>query len=331
MFFMYKNYLTDYTESIEQLALSFEYIITNSNVRAKAKSEGFYSTGHGIGSKNFYIGNNLTVGLISLEIENSDACILSIPQNGQYEATLSKKVTKKFSPKSGGIILPSKHIFYSAITNAVDDLIMIIDMKKLKPIFEKNYSYNSKKIEASFIGLDLKSEKALSVVNFIKSTLETAINFPDLRESLLIKSNVEELSALYLTDLIAEALNITYNIKNTAPDLDLVAKAEELIEENPGKYFTIREIADDTFTTPRNLQLAFKKHRAYSPMRFLKEKKFHLAKKMILNGQARSSIKSIALSAGISDINRFSKHYKDFFGELPSETFQKAINKSAYS
>jgi hypothetical protein len=50
-------------------------------------------------------------------------------------ATVSKKVTKKYSPDSGGIILPSQHIRYEAITNHVDDLIMIIDMKKLKPTF----------------------------------------------------------------------------------------------------------------------------------------------------------------------------------------------------
>jgi len=320
---MYKNYLTDYTESIEQLALSFEYIITNSIVRAKATPKGFYSTGHGIGSKNFYVGNNLTVGLISIEIENSNACILSIPQNGQYEATISKKVTKKFSQKSGGIILPSQHICYSAITNAVDDLIMIIDMKKLKPIFEKNYNYNSEKIEASFIGLDLKNKKALSIVNFIKSTLETAINFPDLIESLLIKSNIEELSALYIADLIAESLNIPYNLKSTSPDLDLVVEAEELIEENPDKYYTIREIAEDTFTTPRNLQIAFKKYRSYSPMHFLKERKFHKARKLILNAQFGTTIKSVALSAGILDMNRFSIYYKQLFDELPSETMQR--------
>jgi len=320
---MYKNYLTEYTESIDEVSRSFEYIIVNSIVSSKAKSEGFYSTGHGIGSKNFYIGNNVTKALISIEIENSNACILTIPQNGQYEATISKKVTKKFSPKSGGIILPSQHIFYNAITNYVDDLILIIDMKKLEPIFKKNYNYNFKNIPTTFIRLNLKNRKVFSIVNFIKSTLETTKNFPHLRESLLIKSNIEEISALYITDLIAEALNIPYNFKNTSPDLELVVKAEELIEMKADKYFTIGEIADDTFTSPRNLQVAFKKYRSYSPMHFLKERKLHKARKLILNAQFGTTIKSITLSVGILDVNRFSMHYKQLFDELPSETMKK--------
>ena len=313
---MDKTYLTDYTESIEEFSQAFEFLVANAKVRAKAKSEGFYSTGQGIVSKNFYIGNNLTVGLISIEVKYSDSIILSIPKNGRYKATLSKKVTKTFSPNRGGIILPTPYIIYEAITNQVDDLIIIIDLKKLKPIFRKNYNYDAETISTSFISLQLKNEKVLSVVNFIKSTLETAMKFPHLRTSLLLKSNIEEISALYMADLIAEALKIPYHVKYSSPDSKLVAKAEELMQENPAEYFTIREIANSTFTTPRNLQLAFKKHRPYPPMHFLKERKLHGARKLILNSQSDSTIKSIVLSAGILDINRFSKQYKQLFGGI---------------
>ena len=165
------------------------------------------------------------------------------------------------------------------------------------------------------------------MVNFIKATSETTINFPGLRESLLLKSNIEELSALYITDLIAEALNIPYIFKNISPDLEIVLKAEKFIGENPDKYFTIGEITDDTFTSPRNLQLSFKKHRTYSPMQFLKERKFRKARKLILNSLPEATIKSIVLSAGILDINRFSKHYKQLYGELPSKTLKRSIIK----
>ncbi len=320
---MDKNYLTDYTESIEELSESFEFLVVNSTVTSKAKPEGFSSTGHGIVSKNFYVGNNLTEGLISIEIKHSESCILSIPKDGKYKATVSKTITKKFSPKAGGIILPSHHISYDAITNQVDDLIMIIDMKRLKTILMKNYSFNANSIPTSFIRLKKKNKKVLSVVNFIESTLETAKNFPHLRESLLLKSNIEEISALYVADVIAEALKLPFNFKNTSPNIDLVLKAEELIEASPEKYFTIGEIADTIFTSPRNLQIAFKKHRRYSPMHFLKEKKFHKARKLLLHAQSGLKIKSIALSAGILDLNRFGMNYKEYFGELPSETLKK--------
>ncbi len=320
---MDKNYLTDYIESIDELSESFEFLLANSTVRSKAKPEGFYSTGQGIVSKNFYVGNNLTEGLISIDIKNSESCILSIPKAGRYKATISNKVTKKFSPKTGGIILPSPHVCYEAITNQVDDLIIIIEMKKLKAILIKNYSYSANSLPVSFIRLKKKNKKVLSVVNFIESTLETAKNFPHLRASLLIKSNIEEISALYVADLIAESLKLPFNFKNTSPDIDLVLKAEELINARAENYFTIREIADSMFTSPRNLQIAFKKHRNYSPMHFLKEKKFHKARKLLLHAKSGSTIKSIALSAGILDLNRFGMNYKAIYGELPSETIKK--------
>lgn len=325
---MDKSYLTDYTESIAELSQSFEFLVANSTVTSKAKSEGFSSSGQGITSKNFYIGNNLTEGLISIDVKNSESCILSIPKAGRYKATVSNKVTKKFSPKAGGMILPSDHICYEAITNKVDDLIIIIEMKKLKTILMKNYSYDTNSLPTSFIRLKKKNKKVLSVINFIESTLETAKNFPHLRASLLIKSNIEDIAALYVADLIAEALKLPFSFKNTSPDIDLVLKAEELIEARPETYFTIQEIADNMFTSPRNLQIAFKKHRTYSPMYFLKEKKFHKAKKLLLNAKPGTTIKSIAQSAGILDLNRFGMTYKDFFGELPSETLKEALRES---
>ncbi len=320
---MDKSYLTDYTESIEEVSQSFEFLVANSTVTSKAKPKGFYSKGSGIVSKNFYIGNNLTEGLISIEVENSDSCILTIPTDGRYKVTVSKKVTKKFSPKAGGIILPSHHICYEAITNKIDDLIMIIDMKRIKTILIMNYSYKANDLPTSFIRLKKKNIKVLSIINFIESNLETAKNFPHLTASLLIKSNIEEISAFYVADIIAEALKLPYKVKKKSPKKNLVLKAEELIDANPEKYFTILEIADSVFTTPRNLQIAFKKHRPYSPMHFLKERKFHKARKLLLHAQPGSTIKSIALSSGILDLNRFGMNYKALFGELPSEILKK--------
>jgi hypothetical protein len=79
-----------------------------------------------------------------------------MPKNRPYKGTLSRKGAKKFSPNSGGIILPSPHIYDVAITNRVDDLIIIIDMKKLRPVFKKNYNYNAKSITTPFISLHIK-------------------------------------------------------------------------------------------------------------------------------------------------------------------------------
>jgi hypothetical protein len=41
-----------------------------------------------------------------------------------------------------------------------------------------------------------------------------------------------------------------------------------------------------------------------------------------LKAQFGTTIKSVALSAGILDINRFNMHYNQLLDELPSETIQ---------
>lgn len=322
---MVRSYLTDYTEDIKELSAAFEDLIQNSKVVSSAKPKVFYSTGHGIIADNFYVGNNLTVGLSSIEVKNAESCILSIPNEGEYSVSISNEKSVKFSKESGGIVLPSDVVLYEAISDRIEDLIIIIDKVKLRSVFKRNYNYDFDKIEAKLIHLLMNDSKVSSVVNFIKSTLETAKNFPHLRESLLVKSNIEEITALYISDLIAHSLNISFNHINAPADLNLVIAAEKLIEKAPEKFSTVLEIADKTLTSPRNLQLAFKKHRSYSPMNFLKERKIHLARKLLLNASSNETIKNIAITSGIVDVNRFGKHYYSYFNELPSETLKNRV------
>lgn len=208
---MKQSYLTEYTESIEKLSESFEYIISNSKVNLKAVPKGFYSSGEGIVSENFYVGNNLTKGLISIEIEKSESYILSIPKNGKYTVNCSNEKRKKFSRKRGGIVFPAEYVVYTSETDKVDDLIIIVSKKKLNQVLSRNYNYNIDKYSPSFIDLTTDNEKVNAVISFIESTLKSAKNFQHIRESLLIKSNIEEIAVLYIADLIADALEIPFH------------------------------------------------------------------------------------------------------------------------
>ena len=86
---------------------------------------------------------------------------------------------------------------------------------------------------------------------------------------------------------------------------------------------TVQEIADRVFTSPRNLQKAFKKYREYTPLQFLKERKLQRAYYMLKDSYHSGSVKNVAISVGIFDINRFGKYYFDQFGEYPNETLKK--------
>lgn len=320
-----KNYfITESTTSVESFSKSFEFLISNSKVTTKTSSDTFKSFGDGIISNNFYIGNNHTENLDEIEVQNSDACILSIPKVGHYSTKISNQSFHDFTSESGGIILPVDKVLYKANTDIVDDLIIIISMEDLKPILEKNYDIRT--IDKRFLKLVIKNEKVSSVRNFIESTLQTAKNFPHIRESLLVKTNLKEIATLLMADLVADSLKIP-PITVNSPDSILVKRAEEYIENECGNLFTIQEIANYLFTSPRSLQKAFKRHRDYSPMQFLKNRKLKRAHKLLLTQNSINyTVKQVALSAGILDLNRFSKYYFELFGELPSNTLDK-VNK----
>jgi len=102
--------------------------------------------------------------------------------------------------------------------------------------------------------------------------------------------------------------------------------AEEYIDGHCETVFNIQQVADKLFTTPRNIQMAFKKYRSYSPMQFVKSRKLHKAHKNIISSNdPRCTVKEFALGVGIFDLNRFGKYYFEIFGELPSETLKKTF------
>ena len=75
-----------------------------------------------------------------------------------------------------------------------------------------------------------------------------------------------------MAELIADTLQIP-PVTSYLPDLMLVRKAEELIDGECADIFTIHELASKLNSNPRSIQIAFKKHRDYSPMQFLRERK----------------------------------------------------------
>lgn len=318
---MENYYLTETTTSIDDITKSFEYLITNSTITSRATSDKFKSTGEGIISENFYIGNNLTRYLNDIEVLNSSSCILTIPKSGKYSTKVSNQIYKHSAGKLGGIVLPTDRILYKANTDVVDDLIIIIKMDDLKSILIKKYNITN--IDNNYIPLNVKKVKVSSVCDFIESTIKTARYFPHLRDSLLVRSNIKEIATLIIADLIADYLNISPD-KNDSLDLALVRRAEEFIENECEKIFTIQEIALQLFTSPRSLQKAFKKYRHYTPIQFLKNRKLYKAHKLLINKNDPMSVKKAALSVGILDLSRFSKYYTEIFGELPSKTIEKS-------
>ena len=311
-------------EKVGETALmdeSLGSIIDGAQVSSLASSKEFISYGDGIADENFYLGNLVTNYMDHITINNLTSYIFSIPKKGAYSVKDTQREERGIIGRSGVLAIPTDTIIYDSATESVDDYTIILNRIELNAALDKKYIVPD--FRANMIALNLKSVQVNACFQFIESTLNMLRAFPDARNTELVKKNLKEIATFMLVDIIAESTQARA-IMNLNPEKDLVAKAEEIMEAECARLFTIQEIADKVFTSPRNLQMAFKKHRDYSPMQFLKLQKLHLAHKKILASKGQKCvIKQIALDAGIFDLNRFSQNYAKVFGELPSETINK--------
>ena len=316
---MENHFITEQTSSSEDFSKSLEYLIPRATVSTREKSGKFRSSGDGFLSEGFYLGQNLTENLEEIEILNSNSCILSIPSEGIYFTRLSNKPFRTCTPETGSIFLPTDSIIYGSKVNTVNDLIISLNYDQLKPILEKRYEISRIGIEG--FGIEKKNKKVEVIYNLIINNLQALRYYPHFRESIHYKSSIKEVAKVLLADLIADSLQAKFKLRNS-PDSSIVQQAEELIEAKPEKYFSIQQIADRVCTSPRNLQLVFHKHRGYTPMQFLKERKLNKARALLLNADCDTTIKKTAYDCGFLNLSSFSKSYKMLFGELPSETLK---------
>ncbi len=314
------EYLFEKVAELELMADSLGSIIHGASISSLASSDDFISYGDGIADKRFYMGNLVTDHIDNITINNNTSYILSIPKTGAYSVKDTQKEERSISGKSGVLALPGDKIIYDASTEKIDDYTIIINNDDLNIAISKKFSVPE--FSTNMFALNLKSEQVQACFQFIGSTLSMLRAFPDARNSELVKRNLQQIATFMVIDIIADNTNAKA-IFSLNPEKHLVSRAEEIMEAECERLYSIQEVADRVLTSPRNLQEAFKKYRDYSPMTFLKLRKIHMAHKSILASKGGIClIKEIALQVGIHDLNRFSQNYFKVFGELPSETIK---------
>lgn len=101
-------------------------------------------------------------------------------------------------------------------------------------------------------------------------------------------------------------------------------RAEEFIEAHLDQPITLDDIAAAACTTPRSLQIAFRKFRDTTPMRYLRDARLARAHQDLLTAGPGSTVTDIALRWGFSHLGRFSQAYRARFGETPQATLRAA-------
>jgi len=103
-----------------------------------------------------------------------------------------------------------------------------------------------------------------------------------------------------------------------------VRRAEEYIEAHWNQPVSIEGLAVAANVSARSVFHAFKAFRGYSPMEFLKRERLRHAREMLTRSGPHESVTNVTFSCGFGNMGRFAHDYQKAFGEMPSETLNRA-------
>lgn len=115
--------------------------------------------------------------------------------------------------------------------------------------------------------------------------------------------------------------NIRHLMKpKSAPSNCQMRRARDFIHANASEPLTVSAIAAAAGCSIRSLQAGFRSQLSLTPMQYLCAVRLDMARYLLLSQPAGTPVSSIAYDCGFSHLGRFSRLYRDRFGELPRDT-----------
>jgi AraC-like DNA-binding protein len=104
-----------------------------------------------------------------------------------------------------------------------------------------------------------------------------------------------------------------------------VSRAVELLRDDPGRPWTVGELASAVSTSVRSLQEGFRRELDTTPMSSLRRLRLERAREDLITARAGSvTVSEVAARWGFLHVSRFAGAYAERFGELPSATLRRA-------
>jgi AraC-like DNA-binding protein/uncharacterized membrane protein len=103
-----------------------------------------------------------------------------------------------------------------------------------------------------------------------------------------------------------------------------VRRVEEYIDAHWQLPISVEHLAYITGVGARTIFATFKRDRHYTPLSYLKKVRLKHAKELLQAPTETTTVTSVALSCGFSNLGHFADDFQDAFGELPSRTLARA-------
>ena len=104
-----------------------------------------------------------------------------------------------------------------------------------------------------------------------------------------------------------------------------VRLVEDYVRSHADEPLTLRAMADIGEVSIRTLQSGFRRYRDTTPMEYLRDYRLDLARQSLEQSGAARTVTEVAQACGFNHPGKFSKCYRNRFGEAPSVTRRRAM------
>lgn len=105
---------------------------------------------------------------------------------------------------------------------------------------------------------------------------------------------------------------------------EILRDTMKLVQDDPKDMLDLRSMSIATGLGERSLQLLFQAEYGLCPQEWLRIERLNRVRTDLLNPRKNTSVTHIATRWGFFHLGRFSRYYRELFGEKPSETLARA-------
>jgi transcriptional regulator GlxA family with amidase domain len=110
----------------------------------------------------------------------------------------------------------------------------------------------------------------------------------------------------------------------------IVGRIEELLHTDRGEQLHVDDLCRAAAVSERTLRNAFRKVHGVSPYRYLRGFRMTQARQALMSARARrGTVTEVAMQFGFLELGRFSVDYRSAFGECPSVTLRRSLEREA--
>lgn len=250
--------------------------------------------------------------------ELSDFYLIQIPIAGTAEVT--NGIRSVWSTRSMGVVLNPDRITRMRWHEGCEQILVQIEKSYVSEIAARMTGVDANVVR--FLpGLDMRHSAVASWTRRLKGLFGAAETRELFHEPAHPhQRQLEETLVTSLLEVQASTVSHYFEDLSSGASPAILKRATEMINERFDQDISLLDICAFAGTTPRNLQILFKRELGCSPTEKLQEVRLNFARHLLLSDSGNQSVAEIADRSGHRHAGRFSIAYKARFGETPKQT-----------